>query len=75
MIGSCTRSLEWGAVGNPVGRVRHLETRLLFLHVPCVTLRDEMEWVETVEAGWNVLTGCDPERMVELLVEWSQSRG
>ena len=35
-----------------------------WLGVPCVTLRDETEWVETVAAGWNVLAGADIERIV-----------
>ncbi|MFW5856554.1 MAG: non-hydrolyzing UDP-N-acetylglucosamine 2-epimerase [Planctomycetota bacterium] len=37
-----------------------------FFHgVPCVTLRDETEWTETVEAGWNRLTGADTEAILD----------
>jgi UDP-N-acetylglucosamine 2-epimerase len=32
--------------------------------VPCVTLRENTEWVETVELGWNRLVGTDPEQIV-----------
>jgi UDP-N-acetylglucosamine 2-epimerase len=33
------------------------------LRVPCVTLRNETEWIETLEDGWNVLTGSDPDKI------------
>ena len=41
-----------------------VQKEAFFLGVPCVTLRDETEWPETVECGWNVLAGADPERIV-----------
>ena len=32
--------------------------------VPCITLRDETEWLETVESGWNVLAGSNYDRII-----------
>jgi UDP-N-acetylglucosamine 2-epimerase len=34
-----------------------------WLHVPCITLRNETEWVETVASRWNVLVGTDTEKI------------
>lgn len=40
-----------------------MQKEAYWLKVPCVTLRDETEWVETVESGWNVLTGADEKKI------------
>ena len=36
-----------------------------WMKVPCITLRDETEWIETVEAGWNILAGADRDKIIE----------
>lgn len=38
-----------------------IQKEAFFLDTYCVTLRDETEWVETVEAGWNVIVGADED--------------
>jgi len=35
-----------------------------FLKVPCITLRDETEWQETLENSCNVLTGCSEDKIL-----------
>jgi UDP-N-acetylglucosamine 2-epimerase len=42
-----------------------LQKEAFVLKVPCVTLREETEWLDTLEDGWNVLAGSDPQKIVE----------
>ena len=44
-----------------------VQKEALWFGVPCITLRDETEWVETVELGWNTLAGTDPDRILAAL--------
>jgi len=36
----------------------------------CITLRDETEWVETVEDGWNIVVGADRKLIVKAIKEF-----
>jgi UDP-GlcNAc3NAcA epimerase len=41
-----------------------MQKEAYFFRVPCVTLREETEWVETVDLGWNRLVGTDEDGIV-----------
>jgi UDP-N-acetylglucosamine 2-epimerase len=45
-----------------------IQKEAYWLRVPCVTLRTETEWVETVAQGWNTLAGSDVDRIVAAAV-------
>lgn len=51
-----------------------LQKEAWHLRTPCITLREETEWVETVESGANVLVGADAD-LIREEVEKLESRG
>ncbi len=60
-----------------------IQKEAFWLGVPCITLRDETEWIDTVESGWNCLVGAQPDRIVSAVHkarpgrvdEWPWKRG
>ena len=47
-----------------------LQKEAFFLGRPCVTLREETEWVETVSGGGNVVAGTDDARIRAAVAAW-----
>ena len=37
------------------------------MKVPCITLRDNTEWIETVEDGWNILVGTNTGEILDAI--------
>ena len=46
-----------------------LQKEAFLASVPCITMREETEWVETVETSWNTLVGLDPDAAAAALDE------
>jgi UDP-N-acetylglucosamine 2-epimerase (non-hydrolysing) len=50
-----------------------IQKEAFFLDTFCVTMRDETEWTETVDAGWNTLVGADRDSIsVALDRDWER---
>ena len=50
-----------------------IQKEAYFLKKPCITLRTETEWVETVETGWNLLINdlTDSDRIIKEIKEFN----
>jgi UDP-N-acetylglucosamine 2-epimerase len=46
-----------------------LQKESYWLETPCITLREETEWTETIDAGWNILVGSDASRIIKAVDE------
>lgn len=44
-----------------------VQKEAFFHQKPCITLREETEWVELVASGWNRLAGSDPKLIAECI--------
>ncbi len=49
-----------------------LQKEAYWLETPCVTMRGETEWVETVQAGWNTLVGADTGKIIAAVRGWEK---
>jgi UDP-GlcNAc3NAcA epimerase len=52
-----------------------LQKEAYFLNAPCITLRNETEWAETVQGGGNHVVGIERRAVLEAVVKWESSLG
>jgi UDP-N-acetylglucosamine 2-epimerase (non-hydrolysing) len=50
-----------------------LQKEAYLLSIPCITIRRNTEWPETVDAGWNILTDTNTDKIVDSVRGWNPS--
>lgn len=51
-----------------------IQKEAYFLKVPCITLRDETEWVETIKDQWNILVRANKDKMLRAIQNFKSSK-
>ena len=49
-----------------------LQKEAYFFDKPCITLREETEWVELIDNGFNKLAGADFDKIIQSFNDWKQ---
>lgn len=51
-----------------------IQKEAYWLKVPCITLRKETEWIETVKDGWNILTGVNEAKILKAIKTFNPNK-
>lgn len=51
-----------------------IQKEAYILKIPCITLRENTEWVETIEDGWNILVGTNKEKIINAAINFTPSK-
>ncbi len=51
-----------------------IQKEAYLLKVPCITLRENTEWIETIEDGWNILAGTNKKKIIEYIKEFEPNK-
>ena len=44
-----------------------VQKEAFFMSKPCITMREETEWVETVSNGWNIIVGTNKDKILDAI--------